>query len=119
MKLSIFCDTFKNATAQRNQISTFPATSVLLEAATWASTSLSVIAKAGTQRAAASSDTSSSVEKIRMIFFVLTPPYRDSGFAIKAPTMLTNSRKHHAFISSRKICPANIRHQLLKMLDVA
>lgn len=33
--------------------------------------------------------------------------------------MLVNSRRHQVFISSRKICPANIRHQLLKMLDVA
>ena len=39
--------------------------------------------------------------------------------AINAPTMLVNSFRHQAFISSRKICPANIRHQLLKILDVA
>ncbi len=32
--------------------------------------------------------------------------------------MLTNSRRHQAFIMSRNSCPANIRHQLLKMLDV-
>ena len=34
-------------------------------------------------------------------------------------TMLTKSRRHHAFIRSRKIWPPNIRHQLLKILEVA
>ena len=37
---------------------------------------------------------------------------------MKVPTMLTKSRRHHAFINSRKICPPNIRHQLLKMFAV-
>ena len=72
MKLSIFCDTLRKATAHRNQISTFPVTSDLLEAATCASTSASVTAKAGTHKKAASRDTSSNVKNI--LFFVLSPP---------------------------------------------
>ena len=42
----------------------------------------------------------------------------DSGLARNVPTIVVNSRRHHAFIRSRNNCPANIRHQLLKMLDV-
>lgn len=72
MKLSIFCDTFRKATAHKNQISTFPATSDLLEAATCASTSASVTAKAGTHKKAASRDTSNNVKNI--LFFVSSPP---------------------------------------------
>ncbi len=63
--LSIFCDTFKKATAQKNQISTFPVTASLLDAATWASTSLSVRAKAGAQSNAASTSASGRRDKIR------------------------------------------------------
>ena len=32
--------------------------------------------------------------------------------------MDVNSRRHHAFITSKKSWPPNIRHQDLKMLDV-
>ena len=72
MKLSIICDTFMKATAHKNQISTFPATYDLLEAATCASTSASVTAKAGTHKKAASRDTSNNVKNI--LFFVSSPP---------------------------------------------
>ena len=61
MKLSIFWDTFRNATAQRNQISTLPVTVSLPTALTCASTSASVTAKAGTVRAAVSRRTSTSI----------------------------------------------------------
>ena len=40
--------------------------------------------------------------------------YMESGFEMNVPTIVINSRRHHAFISSRNICPPNIRHQLLK-----
>ena len=120
MKLSIFCDTFKKATAHKNQISTLPVTASFPDAATWASTSLSVRAKTGTHSAEMSSAARKRMVNIRLVFFIRFSFHQsDSGLAINAPTMLTNSRRHHAFISSRKICPANIRHQLLKMLDVA
>ena len=59
-KLSIFCDTFRKPTAQRNQISTFPVTDSRLDALIWASTSLSVMAKAGTVR---TTDKARTVEK--------------------------------------------------------
>ena len=32
--------------------------------------------------------------------------------------METNSRRHQAFMSNIKICPPNIRHQLLKIFAV-
>ena len=66
MKLSIFWDTFKKATAHRNQISTLPVTASLLDADTWASTSASVRAKAGAQSNAASTSASGRRDKIRL-----------------------------------------------------
>ena len=45
-KLSIFCDTFKNAMAHRNQTSTLPETASFPEALTADSTSLSEMANA-------------------------------------------------------------------------
>ena len=100
-KLSIFCDTFKKLTAQRNQISTFPVTDSRLDALIWASTSLSVIARAGAVR---TTDKARTAEKKTMnlrAFFVVAPPHMDNGLAIKTPTMLINSFRHHAFIRSR------------------
>ena len=47
IKLSIFCETFKNATAHKNHTSTLPTTAPLPDASACASTSLSVMAKAG------------------------------------------------------------------------
>ena len=44
--------------------------------------------------------------------------HSESGFAMNAPTMLVNSRRHQAFMSRRNTCPPNIRHQDLKMLEV-
>ena len=67
--LSIFWDTFKKATAQKNQISTFPVTASLLDAATWASTSASVRAKAGAQSNAASTRAIGRRDRIR--FFMV------------------------------------------------
>ena len=40
------------------------------------------------------------------------------GLAINSPNILVKSLRHQAFITSRKICPPSIRHQLLKMLEV-
>ena len=51
-------------------------------------------------------------------FFQSAPPYKESGLAIKEPTMLVNRRRHQAFIISRKICPPSIRHQDFQMFDV-
>ena len=63
IKLSIFWDTLRKATAHRNQINTFPVTSSRLVALTAASTSLSSIAKAGTAKARAKSAASSIAER--------------------------------------------------------
>ena len=57
MKLSIFCETLRNPTAQRNQTSTFPVTVSRLELLTAASTSLSSRANAGTAKVSASKRT--------------------------------------------------------------
>lgn len=65
MKLSIFWDTLRKAIAHRNQISTFPVTASLLDAATAASTSLSSRAKTGVQSISAISAVRGSR---RMIF---------------------------------------------------
>lgn len=75
MKLSIFCDTFRKATAHRNQISTFPVTASLLDAATAASTSLSSRARAGTQN---DSPRRASRSRSPMIvcFFIKYPPIK-------------------------------------------
>lgn len=43
---------------------------------------------------------------------------REKEFAMNAPTMLVNSRRHQAFMSRRNTCPPNIRHQDLKMPPV-
>ena len=51
-------------------------------------------------------------------FFQSAPPYKESGLAIKEPTMLVNRRRHQAFIISRKICPPSIRHQDFQIFDV-
>ena len=54
-------------------------------------------------------------------FMVVVIPFcfshSESGFAMNAPTMLVNSRRHQAFMSRRNTCPPNIRHQDLKMFD--
>ena len=50
--------------------------------------------------------------------FLMDTPYRDKGFAINVPTMLVNSRRHQAFMSSRNTCPPSIRHHALKMFAV-
>lgn len=44
--------------------------------------------------------------------------HTDRGLAKKVPTIETKSRRHQAFIMSRKNCPPNIRHQELKIFDV-
>ena len=44
--------------------------------------------------------------------------YMESGFEMNVPTIVINSRRHQAFISSRNIWPPNIRHQLLKIFEV-
>ena len=54
-----------------------------------------------------------------LCFIIFSFHQMDSGFARKVPTMEVNNLKHQAFISNRKNCPPSIRHQLLKMLDVA
>ena len=76
MKLSIFWETFRKPMAQRNQISTFPVTASLLDAATWASTSASVMAKAGTASVAMSASTTASIMENLICFFVVIPPIR-------------------------------------------
>ena len=124
MKLSIFCDTFRKATAQRNQIRTLPATVSLPEASTCACISLSVTASAGTEKnrqITSAIATAYSMDFFLLVFLLIDipPGYSESGFEINAPTMLTNRRRHQAFIRSRNTCPPNIRHQLLKILDVA
>ena len=65
MKLSIFGYTFRKATAHMNQMSTLPVTASLLVAATWASTSASVRAKAGVHKTTASTSASGRRDKIR------------------------------------------------------
>ena len=57
--------------------------------------------------------------KLNALFRFHSPCQMESGLEMKEPTMLTKSRRHHAFIRSRKIWPPNIRHQLLKILEVA
>ena len=57
MKLSIFCETLRKPTAQRNQTRTFPVTASRLELLTAASTSLSSRANAGTAKVSASKRT--------------------------------------------------------------
>ena len=57
--------------------------------------------------------------KSNALFRCHSPCQIESGLERKAPTMLTKSRRHHAFIKKRKIWPPNIRHQLLKILEVA
>ena len=119
IKLSIFRLTFRKATAQRNQIRTLPATASRPTAETLFSTSLSVMARAGR----AQTQTRISVImhmriKGRSRFRMITSIYRDRGFAMNAPTMLIKSRRHHAFITNRNTWPANIRHQLRKILEV-
>ena len=53
------------------------------------------------------------------MFFRGYPSHQiERGLEMKAPTMLTNSRRHQAFISNKNTWPPNIRHQLLKMLAV-
>ena len=104
--------------AQRNQISTLPVTVSLLVALTWASTSASVMAKAGVISAMARRSTSTRIVEILILRFVINPPQIESGLAMKAPTMEINRRRHQAFISNKKSWPPNIRHQLLKMLEV-
>ena len=79
MKLSIFCETFKKATAQRNQIRTFPVTASLLDAATAASTSLSSRARAGTHRAE-SINTASNVSFIILLNLLIKPPKMTAGW---------------------------------------
>lgn len=75
MKLSIFCETFRKPTAQRNQIRTFPTTASLLDAATSASTSLSEIAKTGAAKSAPSRSATQSVT-MKLYLFVSIPPIR-------------------------------------------
>ena len=57
--------------------------------------------------------------KIRVFFnrFIETS-YKNSGFDRNEPTMDVNSFKHQAFIMSKNTCPASIRHQEEKMLEV-
>ena len=57
-------------------------------------------------------------EKFSMLFHGIGLLYKDNGLEINAPTILTNSRRHHAFIRRRKTCPPNILHHDLKMLEV-
>ena len=63
-----------------------------------------------------------AVSTFLYFFMVIAIPFlifhSESGFAMNAPTMLVNSRRHQAFMSRRNTCPPNIRHQDLKMLEV-
>lgn len=104
--------------AHINQIRTFPATASLPTASTYACTSLSSSAKAGWAMKHIMTMTVNTVKRIRFIFRMIVPPYKDRGLAIKAPNMDVNSRRHQAFITSRNTCPPNILHQDLKMFDV-
>ena len=114
-KLSIFCDTFKKAMVHRNHSSTLPETASLPEALTADSTSLSEMANALVDITKTRASISRQFKKNR---FLMDTPYRDKGFAINVPTMLVNSRRHHAFMSSRNTCPPSIRHQDFQMFDV-
>ena len=123
MKESIFCDTFRNAMAHRNQIRTLPDTASRPAASTWACASLSEKAKAVWQdRQRRSAIRKAAVSTFLYFFMVIVIPFyfshSESGFAMNAPTMLVNSRRHQAFMSRRNTCPPNIRHQDLKMLEV-
>lgn len=51
-------------------------------------------------------------------FILVLLSYRDNGLARKVPTIEVNSRRHHAFIRSKKNWPPSIRHQLLKIFPV-
>jgi hypothetical protein len=117
MNESIFCETFRKPIAHMNQIRTLPETVSLPTASTWACTSSSEMAKAGWQNRQERVAIISARNKIFLNFFK-APPYKESGLAIKEPTMLVNRRRHQAFIISRKICPPSIRHQDFQMFDV-
>ena len=121
MKESIFCDTFRNEMAHRNQTRTLPDTASRPAAFTWAS--LSENAKAVWQdRQRRSTIRKAAVSTFLYFFMVIVIPFyfshSESGFAMNAPTMLVNSRRHQAFMSRRNTCPPNIRHQDLKMPPV-
>ena len=123
MKESIFWDTFKKAMAHRNQTRTLPDTASRPAASTWACASLSEKAKAVWQdRQRRSAIRKAAVSTFLYFFMVVVIPFcfshSESGFAMNAPTMLVNSRRHQAFMSRRNTCPPNIRHQDLKMLEV-
>lgn len=88
---------------------------------TWAS--LSEKAKALWQdRQRRSTIRKAAVSTFLYFFMVIVIPFyfshSESGFAMNAPTMLVNSRRHQAFMSRRNTCPPNIRHQDLKMPPV-
>ena len=111
-KLSIFWLIFKNAMAQRNQMNTFPAAVSFPTASTSDSVTANTVTDWEKNSAAI------GISSKNFFFIGQFPPYSDSGFARKLPTMDVNRRRHHAFIRSRKICPPNIRHQDLKIFDV-
>ena len=106
---------FQKAMAHRNHTSTLPETASLPEALTVDSTSLSEMANALVDITKTRVSISRQFKKNR---FLMDTPYRDKGFAINVPTMLVNSRRHHAFMSSRNTCPPSIRHHALKMFAV-
>ena len=108
--------------AHKNQMNTFPVTASFPWAATASSTWVSVRASAKTVMELSARVPSRVISKNKYLVFRFNfrpPSYNESGLAIKVPTILVNSRRHQAFISSRKNCPPSIRHQDLKMFPVA
>lgn len=90
---------------------------------TWAWASLSEKAKVAWQdRHRRRAIKKVAVSTFLYFFMVIAIPFlifhSESGFAMNAPTMLVNSRRHQAFMSRRNTCPPNIRHHDLKILDV-
>ena len=81
--------------------------------------SVSSAAKTGMEQNKTRQETSTRAVRIGFLYFMDSSFHQsDNGFARKVPTMLVNSRRHHAFINNRKNCPPSIRHQEWKMFPV-
>src|SRR5699024_11842577 len=66
--------------------------------------------KTGMEQNNTRQETSTRAVRIGFLYFMDSSFHQsDNGFARKVPTMLVNSRRHQAFISSRKNCPPSIR----------
>ena len=88
--------------AQRNQTNRLPLTASFPWLATAASTSASDTASAGkAQQTAIAAIPGSKMTSFRKLDLCITPPYNASGFARNSATMLVNSLRHQAFMTSK------------------